>query len=170
MFIRTFSLIENPNEYDPARAYCFRFTWLGPQFDNESLFQNATCEDIIGESATVPCNEPLIATSKSLLQSYVQCLCERTTINQCNLPTTLCNGNYVVLLRYLGHLQIDDARVFYLKIEFSLNFYEKQLLKLYFAIQNQYFAKIVSGFDEMPVLKNIHKIIYLSFNIKKSLS
>jgi hypothetical protein len=45
------------------RPYCFRFTWLGPKFNEESQFKNATCTDVIKGEKTVPCTHPLVVTS-----------------------------------------------------------------------------------------------------------
>ncbi|CAG9792146.1 unnamed protein product [Diatraea saccharalis] len=45
----------------PSRA-CFQFTWLGPQFNNESVFMNATCQDAVRLASGVPCREPLVVS------------------------------------------------------------------------------------------------------------
>lgn len=45
------------------RPYCFRFTWLGPKYNEESQFKNATCSDIVNDK-NVPCTRPLVVTSK----------------------------------------------------------------------------------------------------------
>lgn len=66
---------ENPGEINPDRPYCFRFTWIGPKYDNESTFLNATCDDVVGEKATVPCNLPLIVTRKSLVYFCALTIC-----------------------------------------------------------------------------------------------
>lgn len=50
--------------YNPNQRYCFRFTWIGPRYNNESVFQNATCDDIVGEKPRVPCTLPLIVSGK----------------------------------------------------------------------------------------------------------
>lgn len=57
-----FYYIENITEYHIDRPYCFRFTWLGPKYDENSNFKNASCSDIIGDKGRVPCVQPLIAT------------------------------------------------------------------------------------------------------------
>lgn len=44
--------------------YCFRFTWLGPKYNSESHFRNATCVDVVKGDKTVPCVHPLVVTSK----------------------------------------------------------------------------------------------------------
>lgn len=44
------------------RPYCYRFTWLGPKYSNESEFKNATCDDIIKGSDSVPCYAPLVVS------------------------------------------------------------------------------------------------------------
>ena len=45
------------------RPYCFRFTWLGPKYNDESQFKNATCSDILKDDKSVPCTHPLVVTS-----------------------------------------------------------------------------------------------------------
>lgn len=52
------------SSYNPKQRYCFRFTWIGPTFNNESDFQNATCDDIVGDRAQVPCTRPLVVTGE----------------------------------------------------------------------------------------------------------
>lgn len=42
--------------------YCFKFTWLGPKYNDESQFKNATCSDIVNDKS-VPCRHPLVVTS-----------------------------------------------------------------------------------------------------------
>lgn len=46
------------------RPYCFRFTWLGPKYNEESKFRNATCADVIRGDKSVPCTHPLVVTSQ----------------------------------------------------------------------------------------------------------
>ena len=46
------------------RPYCFRFTWLGPKYNEESKFRNATCSDVIRGDKNVPCTHPLVVTSQ----------------------------------------------------------------------------------------------------------
>lgn len=43
---------------------CFSFTWLGPSFNNESIFMNATCQDATRLSAGVPCVQPLVVSGE----------------------------------------------------------------------------------------------------------
>ncbi|CAG9798645.1 unnamed protein product [Chironomus riparius] len=47
------------------RPYCFRFTWLGPKYNEESKFRNATCSDVIRGDKNVPCTHPLVVTNNS---------------------------------------------------------------------------------------------------------
>lgn len=54
---------DNQTQPQPERPYCFRFTWIGPKYNEESKFQNATCDDIVRSSKEVPCTRPLIVTS-----------------------------------------------------------------------------------------------------------
>lgn len=54
---------EDLNKTLAERPYCFRFTWLGPKFNEESRFKNATCGDIVRDDKTVPCTHPLVVTS-----------------------------------------------------------------------------------------------------------
>lgn len=44
------------------RPYCFRLTWLGPKYNEESQFKNATCGDLVKDK-NVPCTHPLVVTS-----------------------------------------------------------------------------------------------------------
>ncbi|KAG5676758.1 hypothetical protein PVAND_006567 [Polypedilum vanderplanki] len=53
------------NKTIDERAYCFRFTWLGPKFNGESQFKNATCNDVIKNDKNIPCTHPLIVTNNS---------------------------------------------------------------------------------------------------------
>ena len=58
------TLVQNvDSKVDIIRPYCFRFTWLGPKFNEESEFKNATCSDIVKGSSNVPCTHPLVVTS-----------------------------------------------------------------------------------------------------------
>lgn len=59
------TLVQNVvgSKVDIIRPYCFRFTWLGPKFNEESEFKNATCSDIVKGSSNVPCTHPLVVTS-----------------------------------------------------------------------------------------------------------
>lgn len=68
--------LDNGNRTTPERPYCFRFTWLGPKYNEESQFKNATCGDIVKNDKSVPCTHPLVVTSKSL----------ETTANFVQLP------------------------------------------------------------------------------------
>lgn len=47
-----------------SNAYCFRFTWLGPEYDASADIAGATCTDLLKTYTDTPCNRPLIATSK----------------------------------------------------------------------------------------------------------
>lgn len=55
--------INNDNNLAVGRPYCFRFTWLGPKYNDESRFKNATCKDIVKDDKSVPCTHPLVVTS-----------------------------------------------------------------------------------------------------------
>lgn len=54
---------DDENRTFTERPYCFRFTWLGPKYNEESQFRNATCSDIIKDDKSVPCTHPLVVTS-----------------------------------------------------------------------------------------------------------
>lgn len=54
--------IDDDNKTIVERPYCFRFTWIGPKYNEESQFKNATCSDIVKDK-TVPCTHPLVVTS-----------------------------------------------------------------------------------------------------------
>ncbi|KAJ0179492.1 hypothetical protein K1T71_005204 [Dendrolimus kikuchii] len=41
---------------------CFQFTWLGPRWNNESVFLNATCQDATRLASGVPCVQPLVVS------------------------------------------------------------------------------------------------------------
>ncbi|KAJ8725176.1 hypothetical protein PYW07_016134 [Mythimna separata] len=41
---------------------CFKFTWLGPRYNQNSIFLNATCQDSTRLASGVPCVEPLVAS------------------------------------------------------------------------------------------------------------
>lgn len=47
-----------------TKPYCFQFTWLGPKYNEESQFMNATCNDITNGAKNVPCTQPLVVTSE----------------------------------------------------------------------------------------------------------
>lgn len=49
-----------------ANPYCFRFTWLGPKYNNESVYLNASCTDFVRGATNVPCTLPLVVTGLSL--------------------------------------------------------------------------------------------------------
>ncbi|CAH0721523.1 unnamed protein product, partial [Brenthis ino] len=48
------------NERD--EAHCFKFTWLGHRFNNESVILNATCQDATRLAQNIPCELPLVAS------------------------------------------------------------------------------------------------------------
>lgn len=54
---------DDDNKTIVERPYCFRMTWLGPKYNEESQFRNATCGDIVKDDKSVPCTHPLIVTS-----------------------------------------------------------------------------------------------------------
>lgn len=54
---------DDDNKTIVERPYCFHFTWLGPKYNEESRFKNATCGDIVKDDKTVPCVHPLVVTS-----------------------------------------------------------------------------------------------------------
>lgn len=56
--------VQNNTDFQ-NRAYCFRFTWLGPKYSNESSYQNATCDDVLDGAKGVPCVNPLVVTDNS---------------------------------------------------------------------------------------------------------
>ncbi|CAK1551973.1 unnamed protein product [Leptosia nina] len=41
---------------------CFQFTWLGPRYDNQSVFMNATCNDATKLADGIPCFQPLVVS------------------------------------------------------------------------------------------------------------
>ncbi|KOB52099.1 Signal peptidase complex subunit 3, partial [Operophtera brumata] len=47
---------------DTPVSRCFQFTWLGPRWNNESIFLNATCSDATRLSSGVPCFQPLVVS------------------------------------------------------------------------------------------------------------
>ncbi|KAH9641865.1 hypothetical protein HF086_011615 [Spodoptera exigua] len=49
-------------EEEDREARCFQFTWLGPRWNNNSVFLNATCQDATRMSEGVPCAEPLVVS------------------------------------------------------------------------------------------------------------
>lgn len=55
--------LDSANKTIIERPYCFRFTWIGPKYNEESLFRNATCSDIVRNDKSVPCTRPLVVTS-----------------------------------------------------------------------------------------------------------
>lgn len=55
--------MDDNNKTLAERPYCFRFTWIGPRYNEESQFKNATCNDIVRDDKTVPCTHPLVVTS-----------------------------------------------------------------------------------------------------------
>ncbi|GJQ83943.1 hypothetical protein Trydic_g8682 [Trypoxylus dichotomus] len=44
--------------------HCFRFTWLGPQYDNSSTLANITCSEYLDDirAVGVPCRQPFVIT------------------------------------------------------------------------------------------------------------
>ncbi|XP_050672372.1 uncharacterized protein LOC126970482 [Leptidea sinapis] len=41
---------------------CFQFTWLGPRYNEDSVFLNATCNDATQLADGVPCELPLVVS------------------------------------------------------------------------------------------------------------
>ncbi|CAD0198690.1 unnamed protein product [Chrysodeixis includens] len=54
------SIQYNDDEYDGPLGQVF--TWLGPRWNNESIFLNATCQDATKLAKGVPCSEPLVVS------------------------------------------------------------------------------------------------------------
>lgn len=48
------------------KTYCYRFTWLGPAFNNETNLGNTdiTCSDLIATNNQNPCRQPFLITCK----------------------------------------------------------------------------------------------------------
>lgn len=53
--------------------YCFRFTWLGPKYDESNHFMNLTCKDQIKNAKGIPCVMPLVVTSKTNAITTLHC-------------------------------------------------------------------------------------------------
>lgn len=53
-------------EIDPTNSYCFRFTWMGPEYDNATNY-NGTCDDYLNQTnaVAVPCRQPIVVTCKN---------------------------------------------------------------------------------------------------------
>lgn len=53
-------------EYNEDNSYCFRFTWMGPEYDNSSAQNgfNTSCQDLMDEKRVqgAPCKMPLVIT------------------------------------------------------------------------------------------------------------
>lgn len=58
------------------QKFCFRFTWLGPNFNNESEFRNATCDHLLNGVSGIPCQLPLTVTGDRIIPIFL----ERTII------------------------------------------------------------------------------------------
>ncbi|KAL4703302.1 hypothetical protein ACJJTC_006665 [Scirpophaga incertulas] len=56
------SLLAQQDEPEKQISRCYQFTWLGPRFNNESVFMNATCLDATRLSSGVPCKLPLVVS------------------------------------------------------------------------------------------------------------
>ncbi|XP_045459682.1 uncharacterized protein LOC123670218 [Melitaea cinxia] len=54
-------IASQPGNRNDSRR-CFQFTWLGPRYDNESIFLNATCQDATRLARGIPCQLPLVAS------------------------------------------------------------------------------------------------------------
>lgn len=54
---------EDDAKFDEEGSYCFRFTWLGPSFDNTSSEINMTCTEYLNDKRLeVPCRQPYVIT------------------------------------------------------------------------------------------------------------
>ncbi|CAH0628702.1 unnamed protein product [Chrysodeixis includens] len=60
-FTLSFAVLLGAQSTAPV-ARCFQFTWLGPRWNNESTFLNATCQDATNLNKEVPCFEPLVVS------------------------------------------------------------------------------------------------------------
>ncbi|KAJ2950425.1 hypothetical protein O0L34_g8667 [Tuta absoluta] len=49
-------------ESNQQRRRCFKFTWLGPRYHNDSVFMNATCGDATKLAKGIPCQQPLVVS------------------------------------------------------------------------------------------------------------
>ncbi|XP_055598370.1 uncharacterized protein LOC129747962 [Uranotaenia lowii] len=55
----------SPAEEYKLAPYCFRFTWIGPKYNNNSFFRNMTCDNLSRKTPGVPCFQPLVVTMNS---------------------------------------------------------------------------------------------------------
>lgn len=49
------------------KAYCYRFSWLGPKYNNDTDFgtgTNLTCSDVVSNTEVNPCRQPLVVTCR----------------------------------------------------------------------------------------------------------
>lgn len=81
-----------PTGNSSTRAYCFRFTWLGPQMTGTDI-TGVTCTDILNTYTDTPCLRPLIATSEYWARSKSRIgilipLCVRNKLANGNVPNT----------------------------------------------------------------------------------
>ncbi|KAF5270888.1 hypothetical protein FQR65_LT05405 [Abscondita terminalis] len=55
--------VEQIGSYDPNESYCFRFTWFGPDYTNETTI-NTTCKEYLDSSRAknTPCKQPIVIT------------------------------------------------------------------------------------------------------------
>lgn len=68
------TLTQNDTELDWSYSYCFQFTWLGPEYDNQTNY-NGTCEEYFEntDSDGIPCKMPLVVTCENnFLVFYVR--------------------------------------------------------------------------------------------------
>ncbi|XP_059622473.1 uncharacterized protein LOC132265713 isoform X2 [Phlebotomus argentipes] len=59
------SLLVASQDEAANQRFCFRFTWLGPQYNAESTYLNATCEYLLNGASGIPCQHPLVVTNTS---------------------------------------------------------------------------------------------------------
>lgn len=63
----TEDVVNTPTTDYSVNPYCFRFTWLGPRYNNESVYLNATCADVVRGATNVPCLMPLVVSGVNQL-------------------------------------------------------------------------------------------------------
>ncbi|KAI4462459.1 atp-dependent (s)-nad(p)h-hydrate dehydratase family member [Holotrichia oblita] len=76
-----------------STSYCYRFTWLGPEYDNTSTLLNTTCSEYLDDirAVGVPCRTPFVMTYDGtppdldyLYENYRdQVTCRRTRSQVC---------------------------------------------------------------------------------------
>ncbi|XP_055703127.1 uncharacterized protein LOC129801806 isoform X2 [Phlebotomus papatasi] len=98
------------------QKYCFRFTWLGPNFYNESNgFRNATCDHLLNGASGIPCQLPLTITDNGGIPNTTY-MWEYYQSDPQHIACRMAPGDVCVKYTYSFNHQVENITYFCSKV------------------------------------------------------